>query len=461
MFNPISLAEKFLESLFPQKSHAYSAKFASSKTLLSKRGSGFMLNGKHSLSKKHSYQNAVIIGSTGTGKSTTCLIPSILSMTDSMVIHDPSGELLTKTALSLRERGFSIKVFNPAQPKASNSFNFLSYISSSSEIHKSAATLIRATNQNKNEPFWDQLAVSLLSIFMRALKHGPVRFQNLLNLVHLLTKMGLNHNQVTEYIKSTEDQNLLDEYLAFLNYDEKVVSGVLATCKATLQFMTDDDIQLVTGVDSMNLKRIRKEKTAIFIQNSISDQHYYAPLTSLFFEVLFSQLLSELPTKENGDVFLLLDEASSLTCPTLPLALANLRKYRVGILLALQNHAQLETIYGKIGSESIMSNCLTKVFYSGQNTQAAKELEYLLGDYEYVNNDGFTQKRPLLTHDEIRQISNNRALVISGNTKPVLIKLFPFFTRRRFKKTPEIRTVTSRTLESVQLPILELQEYGV
>lgn len=72
--------------------------------------------------------HALIIGTTGTGKTERFIIPQIqiLSSTKSkpsFVISDPKGELYEKNAHKLRAEGYDVKVFNLRQPYASTRWN--------------------------------------------------------------------------------------------------------------------------------------------------------------------------------------------------------------------------------------------------------------------------------------------------------------------------------------------------
>lgn len=84
----LGLAESIVASSDDKK---YKASFASSWSLLSPWNFGFNLTGNKKLSVKDSYQNSLIIASTGMGKTTVVLLPSLYSMKGSFVIHDPSG----------------------------------------------------------------------------------------------------------------------------------------------------------------------------------------------------------------------------------------------------------------------------------------------------------------------------------------------------------------------------------
>ena len=70
----------------------------------------------------------IILGSTGSGKTTKFVTPSILSIgnTDgSMIINDPKGELYSLTAEYLRKMGYKIYVFDYFKPQAGSCFNQL------------------------------------------------------------------------------------------------------------------------------------------------------------------------------------------------------------------------------------------------------------------------------------------------------------------------------------------------
>ncbi len=72
--------------------------------------------------------HALIIGTTGTGKTQKFIIPQlqVLSSTKtkpSFIVSDPKGELYEKNATKLRNEGYDVKVFNLRQPYASTRWN--------------------------------------------------------------------------------------------------------------------------------------------------------------------------------------------------------------------------------------------------------------------------------------------------------------------------------------------------
>src|ERR1051326_7370531 len=70
----------------PRRNKGYKADFTPAWNILSSSHHGFCLTGRKNLTVKDSYQNAIVIGGTGTGKSSIVLIPSLYTMTSSFIV---------------------------------------------------------------------------------------------------------------------------------------------------------------------------------------------------------------------------------------------------------------------------------------------------------------------------------------------------------------------------------------
>ena len=428
----------------PKNKEGYNARFEMSGSLLSSTYNGFCLTGRRNLSVKHSYQNALVIGGTGVGKSSVVLIPSLFRMQGSFIVHDPSGELFKKSAGYLKQKGYEIKVLNFTKPENSSTYNPLIRARSSSDIQKVASLLVEnALGGRSKDPFWNSQATSLLAMLISILKTQDEEYQNLYNVRQLLNRLGGNPASVDSLFSRYADEVLFAEYKSFIAYDEKVVSGIIATCKAALQIFNDEAVAKVTSTDDLEFSEFRDNQTILYIMNSVADQKYYSVLTSIFFEQFFAYVLSRFPEKEENDIFLLIDEASSLNLPTLPLSVANVRKHRAGIMLLVQDFNQLVHHYGKNDADGIKSNCFAKLYFTGTSLETAKELEQILGRFQYEDKKQRTVVRPLMTNDEIRTMKENRALLICGHHRPIIARLKPYYRISNYKRfslieTPEI-----------------------
>jgi type IV secretion system protein VirD4 len=453
---------EMLEKLYydiPGRNKVYNASFVSERDILSIRNKGFCLTGRRCMSVKDSYQNALIIGGTGTGKSSIVLIPSLYQMESSFIVHDPSGELHSKTSGALSENDVAVRVLNFANPSVSVGYNPLSRIQTTSDVQKIASMLVESAFGGKGkDPFWNSQAVALIAILIGVLRKVEDKYLNLYNVRQLLNMLGGDPEAVDGLFSRVADDQLFGEYKAFLAYDEKVVNGVIATAKAALNIFSDPAVASVTAFDDLDFEEFRNKRVALFIQNSVADQKYYSVLTSIFFEQLFAYILSRFPGKNENDIFLLIDEASSLNLPTLPLAVANVRKHRAGIMLLLQDYNQLIHQYGRHDAESIRSNCFAKMYFTGQSLETSKDLESILGKFEFVDEKENKVVRPLMTNDEIRTMKADRALIICGNQLPVMAKLRPYYKNRRFRELSEIPPLVHQGI-LVERPLFKINSY--
>lgn len=452
---------EFLESMVgDSKKHEYKADFASERTLLSSWNKGFCLTGDKNLSEKDSFQNALIIGGTGAGKSSVVLLPTAFTTNGSFVIHDPATELYTKSSGYLKAKGYEIKILNFAKPEISSNYNPLARAKNSTDIQKVASMLIEnSLGKGKGDTFWNNLAISLITMLIQILKTQPEEYQNLPNVLNLLNLMGAKPESVDALFSRNANEKLFNEYKSFLSADTKVVSGVISTCKSALQIFNDDNIARVTSRDNISFEDFRNTPTVLYIQNSVADQRYYSCLTSLFFEQLFSYTLSRFPKENEQNLYFLIDECSSLHLPTLPLAMANIRKHKAGAMILVQSYSQVEFQYGKQNAEAIRSNSFAKMYFSGQNLDTTTELEKTLGKFEYKDKDDKKQIRSLMTSDEIRTMPLDRAILICGHHPPIKAKLHPYYKIYKYKKyslipPPETKTET----EVFAIPVLPLPE---
>jgi type IV secretory pathway TraG/TraD family ATPase VirD4 len=349
-------------------------------------------------------------------------------MRGSKIINDPSGELYMKSAGYLSQQGYEIKVLHFANPEISSGYNPLARAKSNSDIQKISTMLVETALGGKSkDPFWNTQATALLTMLISILKTQDKEYQNLFNVRQLLNRLGGSPESVDALFSEHANDVLFAEYKSLLSFDDKLLTSIIATCKASLNIFGDESVAKVTSTDTIDFMEFRNKPTVLFIQNSVADQKYYSVLTSLFFEQFFSFLLGRFPNDTEQDIFLLVDEASSLNLPTLPLAVANVRKHRSGIMLLVQDFNQLVHHYGKNDADGIKSNCFAKMYFTGQSLETATELERILGKFEFKDKDNHKVVRSLMTNDEIRTMKMNRALLICGHHPPIKARLRPYY----------------------------------
>jgi type IV secretory pathway TraG/TraD family ATPase VirD4 len=189
--------------------------------------------------------------------------------------------------------------------------------------------------------------------------------------------------------------------------------------------------------DTIDFSRFRKEKIALFICNPIKDLHYYKPLSALFFESLFNEIMSRIPTKNERGIFCILEEAATMKFSSLGTVISNIRKYMAGIMLVVQDYQALVSLYGPAEAHNIRTNTYAQVYLKGQPIETCKELETILGRFTYTNEKGAEKVRLLMSADEIRK--SERAIILCGNEAPIKARMTAYYDRYTLRKRSKIQ----------------------
>ncbi|QKJ32471.1 type IV secretory system conjugative DNA transfer family protein [Mucilaginibacter mali] len=419
----------------------FNAAFGSERLIGSRLNKGFVYSKSRKLSRKASHSNFLITGITGKGKSTRLIAKSIFTLRNcSMIIHDPSMELYS-LASGFLSKFFVVKTLNFSNDAVSSGYNPLSRIRKPGDVSKLAHMLVAILEKGSGDPYWSLASKKLCQIIIRIVLLQPEEHHHICNCVRVLKYFQTEPSKTDTWVARSGDEKLILDYKALIATPERTLQNVVASLSAALEIYDTPSIAKVCSSDTIDFEAIRKTPHVIFLHNSIADQAFLSTLTSVYFEQFFNFILERLPGRGDLDVFCILDEASSLKIPLLPLFLANCRKFRCGNLLAIQGKSQLQSFYGQ-DATSIVSNCSTRLYLPGiSDVDELREIETLSGKCTYRGRDGKQVTRQLVTADEIRQLHDDRTLILSGN-HPIIRGRSSFYFRsplyRRYAAIPPL-----------------------
>src|SRR5476651_913950 len=117
-----SLADAF------EKQNGFNAAFGNESDIASRFNKGFLISKHRKLTRRKSFENVLLSGPTGSGKTTRLLLKNLYSLKGcSLIINDPSGELY-QLASGYMNPFFDIKSLNYSDSTVSSGFNVLSRI---------------------------------------------------------------------------------------------------------------------------------------------------------------------------------------------------------------------------------------------------------------------------------------------------------------------------------------------
>ena len=143
--------------------------------------------------------NIAVYGASGSKKTRAFCVNMILQCAargNSMVITDPKSELYEKTSEYLRNKGYTVRVFNLVTPSASDSWNCLSEIEGKELMAQLFCdVVIKNTGSERGDHFWDNAELNLLKALVLYVSNNyPPEKQNIGEVYQLLAmKIGRAH----------------------------------------------------------------------------------------------------------------------------------------------------------------------------------------------------------------------------------------------------------------------------
>ena len=420
-----------IAGLFSKKpAYTYNADWGNDFEYLSGLNHGFAVTGAKALTKEMSHTNCALFGPTGSGKSSVVIISSVASLAkgkSSLIINDVSGEVWQHTSSFFAEKGYKVLRLDFSDSANSESFNPLMECKSISDIQKIALLIVHnSMGQPKGDPFWEQSSIMLVSLFSRYLVfHTEPEFRTLQNVLRLIEKFAVDGKTLDKLFLATGDEDLLNSYKATIVMGDKTLQSVIASTRTALSLFCDPEVCKTTATNSIDFNLLREQPVALYVCNPLKDLMYFKPLSALFFQSLFNHVLSRIPGKNERSIFFLLDEAATMRFPSLSTTISNIRKFKAGILLCMQDEMALISQYGQAEAHQIKTNCGCQVYLKGQPLHTCKELSQILGKHTHTDEKGVEKTRELMTPDEIRM--SDAAIILINNKAPLKCKTVPYY----------------------------------
>lgn len=334
--------------------------------------------------------NDVIIGASGSGKSTGYVIPNIRQNSDSMIIADTKNSLYRNLHRGLEAKGYTVRVLDFVNPQKSCPYNPLAYIRSNPKTGKwkeqeimSIAGMMIPT-RCKRDPFWEESARMVLASLIAFVKEAlPVEEQNMVSVARL-SKM-LNDTEMIEamFIHLEEEEPDSFAVRKFKSYREVMFTSKKTWC-CILQYLNKAlalydfaEISTLYGKPAtLKLEELGQRKIALFVNVSDTDRTFDV-LVNAFYTQVFRSLCAEADRNSDGrlqvPVRIILDDfATNVVIPDFEKTVSVIRSRNLSVSIILQSISQLETLYTKPQAVTILNGCDHMVYLGGQDISTAE-----------------------------------------------------------------------------------------
>jgi type IV secretion system protein VirD4 len=412
-------------------------------------------------------EHVMVFAPTRSGKGVGLVIPTLLSWTDSAVIHDIKGENWQLTA-GWRSRFSHCLLFDPTNPLSAR-YNPLLEVRRGSEeirdVQNVADILVDPEGALERRNHWEKTSHSLLvgailHILYAEEEKTLARVATFLSdperpfVSTLRTMMTTNHLGTAE--KKRVHPVVASAARELLNKSENERSGVLSTAMSFLGLYRDPTVAAVTSACDWRIADLveGERPVSLYLVVPPSDISRTKPLVRLILNQIGRRLTERLEAeygKPRRQLLLMLDEFPALgRLDFFETALAFLAGYGVRAFLIAQSLNQIAKAYGE--NNAILDNCHVRVAFASNDERTARRISDALGTateqramrnyaghrlapwLAHVMVSRQETSRPLLTPGEVMQLPATDELVLVSGLPPIRARKLRYYDDANFKR---------------------------
>lgn len=434
---------------------------------------------------------ALLIAGSGSGKSDSVIKNNIITCPSAdKLITDVGGVLFDEFEGYLESCDYEVSYLDLLNFKDTYQFNPLRYIrargpNDSSFSHYVADVKVGYDEEldidfidnvickalipkNEKDDFWNKLTRDLLSLLIQILIYLPDEYyqknRNLSTAVNLFSQIfepgeeenttklddivAVLESELSDYVLGEDGKRYLQLNMELpassvvlsyrsirsqLSGSGDFSSSMRGSFSTYLSIFNKPNIIRLTKSDNLRLDKLGigdKKKKVIFVQTNEAEAGYMQ-IVSLFYSVVFNMIIYNSTRNQSNrldsNVLLILEEAGNYQIPNLAKILATTRKRGASAIIAIQSVSQLNELYGKNGTETIISNCAIKQYISGTTSTSNIELLQKLGGETKYQMEGLSSSNgrssgrslsetyhSLLTANFINSLPKFHSIVILG-----------------------------------------------
>ena len=414
--------------------------------------------------------NALIIGSSGSGKSRYYVMPNLAQANTSFLVTDPKGEVQRAMGQGLKDKGYQIRSLNLIDFDRSDAFNPLRYFNpEQAEVDCAilVENLITNTSGQKpsgNSDFWEKAERALLTAFVSYIYFTKGTQGTLIDVVDMLAKMQASEENEEAISEIDAIFKAAKEYLEMFDqnpdeYDHEatvMLNGLRFSCSqyniytqgagetkksiiislgVRMAPLHMAQLRRILGSDTIDADQVGKRRSAIFLV--IPDSHQaFSFIASIFYELFFERNMYLADHNPSGrlevPVQCFMDEFANIgKLPSFERKIAVIRSRGISTSIIMQTYAQGKSLY-KDDWETIVGNCDSLLFLGGNEPSTTEFISKRLGKETIISQDTSEQKgtngswsrslrsqgRELMTPDEIGRLDGGTCLYLLRGIPP-------------------------------------------
>ena len=339
-------------------------------------------NSFENANSKHLNNNYLVVGSSGTGKTTLFVDSQIRNAEGSIVVADTKSNLYKKYRKLLIGKGYKVHLIDFIDLSNSTiGYNPLDCLVNrvgdcSPRELESIANLICPFEPKETDPFWRasaRMVITAYLAFYLELFGQKGCEKNLRTFSSIISDFRLD-----ECYRIILDEGKTNTYvgrcfkdLMTLSQSEKTLASIWQfVTNSVKSFDTDEMVKFFTRQERFNTSKFAGEKTALFLNISDNDRTNDS-LIGMFYTQLFQRLISIADKNSDGKlavpVNIILDDfATNAYIDGFANIISVIRSRGISVSIMLQGLSQLQSKYNYADAQTIINNC-DRCWYLGSN----------------------------------------------------------------------------------------------
>lgn len=384
--------------------------------------------------------NAVICGGSGSGKTMSVSEPLLLNTNNSsLIVTVTKRKLIDKYAHFFAERGYTVEVMDFVHPEeCTKTFDPVSYIKDETDAVFLANTIVRSVpNKDGSDlgEYWINSAISLLTAEIGCIiwQYDHPSMEHVLQINDGLRFFGDDNGITTILDPMFEEieEKAGGSYFAvrcwhtFKDLPYSTAGCVYSTLNSIMDTLFTSSLrQIMKKENRLCFENIANEKTLLFVYTSAVNPALNC-FSNMFYSHVVKSLFEYAESLPEGrlhiPVHMLCDDfATGSPIVNFPDYISVFREKGISATLLVQSESQLEKIYGRQNTVTIINNCDTYVYMGGMDIGTAENVCKRLGE-------------PV---EDVLSMPIGKAYVFRRGQKPI------FTERYRIRENPQYRKLT-------------------
>ncbi len=413
--------------------------------------------------------NILLVAPTRSGKGVGFVIPNLLTFPGSVMALDVKGELWDETSRARAQMGDKVFRFAPFDfEKPTHNYNPLAKVADIEDMEELWTGIGRVAHLflqvEDNKGWLDGSILLFVAAGVLAVQRGNATMGEIYRIIFGTGEGDDIGKSPSDLLFRAAKECQYPPAARQLNYvaslDPKIQQSTISILSsAGLSQWSNPKVERVTRKSDFDFREMRRTPMSIYLEVLSDDIKDLNSLIRLFFADLISFMRSSKPEDDEPfPVFILLDEFDQLGhMPLIVQAMKQTAGHGGRFAIVTQSVPGLLSVpYSLEEVQAIESACQVKLYLAPKEDRTASEIETLLGDrtgstksrQREVKNVGFggggvttgTEKRPLLTAQEIRGMDPNKILIVPDSQNPILGDRIKFFESKAIRAIHEAQT---------------------